>query len=323
MEVENTLNSTPTTSQRNSLSGPTVLASVSVLFTLVWLYWPVLLGFVSRWESDPQYSHGPMIPLVAVAIVWMRGVPTDDQQFKPSWWGFPLLATGLLLKLVGGFYYFESLEAVSLIPVAGGACLMLTGGRLFRSLWPAIVFLLFMMPLPYRVEVGVLQPLQNLATAVSTFALQTLGFASRHEGNVVWIGRTPVGVAEACSGLRMLTGFIALAAAAAFVVDRERWKRIILLLSAVPVALICNVCRVTLMGLVHTATESAEIQGMLHDVLGWMMPLGAVALLWTELLMLDCLLIVDDETPERTTLGAEPDRLRAATVSAPLVPAGD
>ena len=282
---------------------------------LVWLYWPVLLGFARRWESDPQYSHGPMIPLVAVAIVWMRGVPTDDQSLNPSWWGLPMLVTGLLLKLVGRFYYFESLEAVSLIPVAAGACLMLAGVRLFRSLWPAIVFLLFMMPLPYRLEVGVLQPLQNLATTVSTFALQTLGFASRHEGNVVWIGRTPVGVAEACSGLRMLTGFAALAAAAAFVIERERWKRIVLLSSAVPVALICNVCRVTLMGLVHSATENSDIHGMLHDVLGWLMPLGAVALLWAELLMLDCLLIVDDEPSETSTLDAEPDRSRATTIS--------
>jgi len=240
-----------------------------------------------------------MIPLVAVGIVWMRGIPRDNQRLEPSWWGLPLLMTGLLLKFVGGQFYFESLEAVSLIPVAAGACLMLTGLQLFRSLWPAIVFLLFMMPLPYRLEVGVLQPLQNLATTASTFALQTLGFASRHEGNVVWIGKTPVGVAEACSGLRMLTGFVALAVAAAFVVDRERWKRIVLLLSAVPVALICNICRVTLMGLVHAATDSSTIQDALHDVLGWLMPLGAVALLWAELLMMDCLFIVDDAAQEQ------------------------
>lgn len=256
-----------------------------------------------------------MIPFVAVAIVWMRGVPAGDWRLNPPWLGLPLLAAGLLLKFIGGFYYFESLEAVSLIPVTAGACLMLTGHKLFKSLWPGILFLLFMMPLPYRLEVGVLQPLQNLATKASTFALQTLGFASRHEGNVVWIGRTPVGVAEACSGLRMLTGFVALAAAAAFVIDRERWKRIVLLVSAVPVALICNVCRVTLMGLVHSITDDSGIQGILHDVLGWLMPLGAVALLWAELLMLDSLLIADDETPDKSTLDAEPDCPRAATTS--------
>jgi exosortase len=275
-----------------------ILASASVLFSLVWLYWPILLGFARRWDSDPQYSHGPMIPLVAIGIVWMRGVPSDNQRLDPSWWGLPLLMTGLLLKFVGGQFYFESLEAVSLIPVAAGVCLMLTGLRLFRSLWPAIVFLLFMMPLPYRLEVGVLQPLQNLATTTSTFALQTLGFASRHEGNVVWIGKTPVGIAEACSGLRMLTGFVALAVAAAFVVERERWQRIVLLMSAVPVALICNVCRVTLMGLVHATTDNSTTQDALHDALGWLMPLGAVALLWAELLMMDRLFVVDDDLPE-------------------------
>lgn len=311
------MNLSPPSSQRKPLSGSAILASISVLFTLVWLYWPVLLGFARRWDIDPQYSHGPIIPLVAVGIVWIRGVPKDDQIVAPSWWGLPLLVVGLLLKLVGVLLYFESLQAVSLIPVTAGVCLMLTGLRLFRSLWPAIVFLLFMMPLPYRLEVGVLQPLQNLATTASTFALQTLGFASRQEGNVVWIEGTPVGIAEACSGLRMLTGFAALAAAAAFVVDRERWKRIVLLVSAVPVALICNICRVTLMGLVHTATENTDLQGMLHDVLGWLMPLGAATLLWAQLLMMDCLFIVDDDdTPEESNLETEPDSRGASSISA-------
>lgn len=305
--VENTLNLSPTSSQRKLPPVSTLLASVSVLFSLVWLYWPILLGFARRWDNDPQYSHGPMIPLVAVGIVWMRGIPWDSQRLEPSWWGLPLLMTGLVLKFVGGQFYFEALESVSLIPVTAGSCLMLTGLRLFQSLWPAIVFLLFMMPLPYRLEVGVLQPLQNLATTTSTFALQTLGFAARHEGNVVWIGKTPVGVAEACSGLRMLTGFVALAVAAAFVVERERWKRIVLLMSAVPVALICNVCRVTLMGLVHAATDNSTTQNALHDLLGWLMPLGAVGLLWAELRMMDCLFVEDEDSQEEQIVDIEAD----------------
>jgi exosortase len=291
-------------SHSKPLSAPSVVAAAAALLSLLWLYWPLLQGFARRWESDPQYSHGPMIPLVAIGIVWMRGIPKDSQQLHPTWWGLPLLITGLILKFVGGHFYFEWVESVSLIPAVAGVCLMLSGLRLFRSLWPAVVFLLFMMPLPYRVEFSVLQPLQNLATTASTFALQTLGFASRHEGNVVWIGTTPVGVAEACSGLRMLTGFCALAVAAAFVVDRERWKRICLLLSAIPVALICNIFRVTLMGVVHAVTDDSGIHSTLHDVLGWLMPVGAVTLLWGELWMMDCLFVVDDDSPEGQDLNA-------------------
>jgi exosortase len=218
---------------------------------------------------------------------------------RPTWWGLPLLIGGLAVKSIGAHFYFEWLESVSIIPTVAGVCLMLSGGRLFRRLWPAVVFLVFMIPLPYRVEVSVLHPLQNLATIVTTFALQTLGYAARHAGNVVWIGETPVGIAEACSGLRMLTGFLALAVAIAFVADRERWKRIVLLASALPVALICNITRVTLMGVIHSWTDRSSVHSTLHDVLGWLMPLGAVALLWGELKLLDNL-FVEKDTAENT-----------------------
>jgi exosortase len=271
-----------------------------------WLYWPIIAGFAQRWDADPQYSHGPLIPFVAMAIVWVRGIPQDDRYFNPSWAGLPLLAAGLTFKFFGSHFYFEFIEAVSLIPTLAGTALMLTGRQLFKSLWPAIVFLIFMMPLPYQLEMLVLQPLQNMATTASTFSLQTLGFSARHEGNVVWIGTTPVGIAEACSGLRMLTGFVALAAAASFVVATERWKRLCLLLSAIPVALVCNVVRVTTMGIVHAVTESSSTHSILHDLLGWLMPVGAAVLIWGELFLLDQLLITEDEVQSRELHNSSP-----------------
>lgn len=267
-----------------------VVASLSVVAAIAWLYWPHLERFAHRWDSDPQYSHGPLIPFVAIGMIYFRGFPSGIE-LRPTWLGLPMLLAGLSVKLLAKMYYFEWLEAASLIPVLAGALLMLTGPRLFRSLWPAAAFLIFMMPLPYRAESAILQPLQNLATTVATFALQTIGFAARNEGNVVWIGSTPVGVAEACSGLRMLTGFVALAVAVAFVVERELWKRLMLLLFAVPIGIACNVARVTLMGIVHRVTESSATHDTLHDVLGWLMPVGAACLLWSVLRLLDSLWI--------------------------------
>lgn len=304
-------------SHKTALPVSHVILAAFVLCAVLWLYWPILVGFAQRWDADPQYSHGPLIPLVAISIVWIRGIPLEDRQFNSSWSGLPLLIVGLALKFVGSYFYYEFLEAVSLIPTVVGATLMIAGRRLFKSLWPATVFLIFMMPLPYRLEVSVLQPLQNLATNVSTFFLQTLGFAARHEGNVVWIGATPVGIAEACSGLRMMTGFVALAGGAAFVVETEKWKRLCLFLSAIPVALICNVCRVTSMGIVHAVTENSSVHSTLHDVLGWLMPVGAAALLWGELLLLDRLLIAEDGISEPDVSGSGPSS--GNTESSPLL----
>ena len=283
----------PSSSENTAFAASSLFPAGAVLGSVVWLYWPVLMGFSLRWEADPQYSHGPIIPFVAIGIVWLRGLPTDIR-LRPSWAGLPLVLGGLLLKYFGRHFYLEWVESFSLLPVAAGACLMLAGWRLFLLYWPAVAFLVFMMPLPYRIESEVLQPLQNLATTASTFALQTLGYAARNQGNVVWIGSTPVGVAEACSGLRMLTGFVALAVAISLVVDRELWKRACLLLGAVPIGLLCNIIRVTSMGVVHSATADPEVHLTLHDVFGWLMPVGAAVLLWGLLAMLDRLFVEHD-----------------------------
>src|SRR5207253_599308 len=94
------------------------------------------------------------------------------------------------------------------------------GWRALHWARPSLAFLLFMIPLPYRVEVALAQPLQRVATVSSTYVLQTLGFMSFSEGNVIRLGETRIGVVEACSGLSMLLIFFALATAVCLVVKR-------------------------------------------------------------------------------------------------------
>jgi exosortase len=227
---------------------------------------------VSRSLVDrPQYSHGFLIPIIALGLLWLRDVPREVTPFQPSWLGLPLLATALGMRLWGGWFYFDWLEWISLIPAVAGVCVMTLGTKAFRFAWPSIGFLVFMIPLPYRLEVSLLQPLQNFATQCATFVLQTLGLAASSQGNVVWIGETAVGVAQACSGLRMLTVFVALATALALIVERGGFDRTMILASAIPIAIVCNVIRVTVTAIVFTsvfdegfrtsfATENAQHQ---------------------------------------------------------------
>ena len=86
-------------------------------------------------------------------------------------------------------------------------------GRLLEWAWPSIVFLAFMIPLPWRVENALGPPLQSIATTVSTYLLQTLGFMAFAEGNVIQLNEARIGVVEACSGLSMLITFVALSTA--------------------------------------------------------------------------------------------------------------
>ena len=146
--------------------------------------------------------------------------------------------------------------------------------------WPAIAFLIFMIPLPYRLEKALGPPLQNLATMASTYTLQTLGFMAFSEGNVIQLNDARIGVVEACSGLSMLITFIALSTGMAIVVKRPLLDKLVLVLSAMPVALVANIARITLTGILHETAGGNVADHFYHDLAGWVMIPFALVLYW-------------------------------------------
>jgi len=135
-----------------------------------------------------------------------------------------------------------------------------------------------------------------MATTGSVFLLEAFGVRVSQQGNVVMLNEnTPMGVAEACSGLRMLTAFIIITAFMAYMVNRSRQQKAVLLLSSVPVAVICNILRifVTALLMVHVSTEVAE--KFFHDFAGLAMMPIAVLLMFGELWLMDKLTMPEPE----------------------------
>jgi exosortase len=265
------------------------LAAICCFGSLFWAYWTTLQEISQRWAHDPQYSHGYFVPAFALFLLWHRRGYLSTGRFGPSWWGLPVLAAGLLLRLVGAYFHFVWVDQVSLLPCLAGICLLLIGRRGWRWAQPAILFLVLMIPLPYSLGVALADPLRRLATVSSTFLLQTVGMPAVAEGNVILIGEAELDVAEACSGLRMLVTFFALSTAVALLSGRPIWERIALVVSAIPIALVANVLRVTAMGLF--AGTAGTTSDALHDVSGWLMMPLALGILWIELGVLKRLLI--------------------------------
>jgi len=278
---------------------------------LIWSYRPTLAVLANRWNIDPQYSHGFVVPLVAAGLIWFRRDLLTDRDLAPSWLGLPLIGLAIGMRLAGARFYFEALDWLSLLPSVAGLCLLVGGRTAWRCAWPGILFLSFMLPLPYQIETMLAGPLQSVATLAATFSLQTLGFPAVAEGNLIRIDETTIGVAEACSGLRMLVVFFAVSTAVAIAVDRVAWERGLIIASAVPIAILCNVIRITLTGVLFETVGSAWAKLVFHDFAGWLMMFLALAALRVELWLLDRLLI---EPPPREVIPV----LSQRTVEAPL-----
>jgi exosortase len=219
-------------------------------------------------------------------VLWLRRDKVPPGPLRPSWWGLAFLAAAAGLRLSGAFLSLDWFDGFSLLPTLFGLTLLGGGWRLALWAGPALLVLVFMLPLPTGLEAALSGPLQGFATRASTFALQTLGLPAVSEGNIILIDDTRVGVLEACNGLGMLTAFLALCTAAALGLQRPVRDRLTLFLSAVPIAVLANLVRLTATGLVtHAAGPAAG--NRCHDVAGWLMMPLALLVVWLELRLLD------------------------------------
>ncbi len=270
------------------------IPAVSVLLggCLLWSLWPALVGMADRWARDPRYAHGYFVPMFSLALLWMRRSRLmTGVKPKKSTWGLAFVGLGAAVQLVGGYFRHGTIEGLALLPYLGGLALLMGGWRALEWAWPSIGYLAFMIPLPWRVENALGQPLQSIATTVSTYLLQTLGFMAFSEGNVIQLNEARIGVVEACSGLSMLITFIALSTAAALVVTRPLLDRIVLIASSIPVALVANIARIILTGILHERAGAHVATTFYHDLAGWLMIPFALMLYWIEIWILSRLLI--------------------------------
>jgi exosortase len=286
-----------------------LLALIGLVLALIWSYWNTLVYIAGFWD-DPLYSHGWLVPIFTLALLWIRREPFVKPTLGASLCGLALLAAGLGLRLVATHYAFVTIIAFSLVPSLAGVFLLVGGWSLVRWAGPAILFLVFMFPLPTLIKENILGWLQLRASAASTYVLQTMGIMAYHEGNRISIGDLQLGVVDACAGLRMATIFFALAVAIVLVVDRPWWDRLIILLSAIPIALAVNVVRVTVTGILYMLAGDSELaHKVFHEWAGWFMMSLALGLLYVELQILSHL-VIEDTSPAVVSVG--PRRPRPA-----------
>jgi exosortase len=267
---------------------------VALNLLLVITYWNTLRVISVVW-NNPAYSHGWLVPVFAAVLLWLRREPIEEASPMARAAGIALLVGGLAMRLAGGYFAYPYVEMISLLPCVFGVFLLVGGTSLLWWAGPALGFLVFMYPLPGVVERNLLDPLQRLATICSTYALQTVGVPASRSGNIINLGSMKLGVVEACSGLRMSTIFLALAVAITLVTTRPLWERITIIMSAIPIAILVNVIRITVTGVLYVVASHELAEAVFHDLAGWIMMPMAMGFLFLEVTLLSHLFIEEDD----------------------------
>lgn len=288
--------------QRHSTSMRQWFAAAVLLAGIAFVFGPTLLRLEKLWRTDPDQAHGYLVVPFVVYLIWSRRPsPNDVIESGSPLWGLVMLAFGLALRFVGVYAYFDWLQAAAVVPCLLGIGMIVWGPHRALLHWGAIAFLLFMIPLPYRLATWLAYPLQRIAAVSATYMLETLGYYASCMGTTIHIGDHAVDVVAACSGMKILMTFFALSVAVSLCnPQRPWWERLIITLAAVPVALAANVVRIIITAAFYQMGNVAIAQSLFHDLAGWlMMPIAMLLLgLWTLILRL-CVVVDEGDVHER------------------------
>jgi len=257
---------------------------------IAYTFWPTLDELAQKWFHDAGYSHGILVPFFAGYLLWARREMMDGSSRADLAVGAGLLLIAAVCRVIGAMFVFTWIDALALLPALAGVAALLGGRTALLWSWPAIAYLFFMIPPPYQVELALGAPLQRIATIGSAFALQILGQPAVPEGNTIMLNDVQLGIVEACSGLRMLVTFFAFSTGVAILLRKPWLERMCIVLSAIPIALVTNIIRITATGIMYQ-TNPEFAHRFFHDLAGWFMMPICLAFLGAELWIMNRLII--------------------------------
>lgn len=284
----------PDIAESRSLGDSFPLASgaraVIVAALVVLVYWdPLRHVVISEWIKNDNWSHGWLIPVFSLYFLYYRRDQLRRVRPRGNYLGGVVLVASLVLYFVSGWAWRMGYpQAVSIVGVVFGVTLLLGGWAVMRAAWFPICFLLLAIPLPNWLYADLTRPLREIASSASAAILPILVPGLFTEAQAVVIDFAIPGgamgslnVEEACSGMRLLITIFTLGVAMAYLGDRPVWQRIVMVLMTIPIAIFCNVIRVTATGVAFVYGHNELASGTPHQVAGIVtlgIALGLIAL---------------------------------------------
>ena len=279
---------------------------------LGFVYLAVLGQLATQWWTDENYSHGLLIPFVIGYVLWSERRRFAAAAKRPALsWGAAAVVVALFTLWAGTAGAELYLQRTSLVLMLAGVVLYFWGWRVLRLALVPLALLALAIPVPAIIMNRIAFPLQLFASRCAVWAMGLLDIPVLRQGNVIEL--KPLGsattqkleVVEACSGIRSLMTLITLAVVFAYFTHPRSdappggrfswlrsygfWRSILIVLSAVPIAIVTNAARVSGTGILSRYYGTQIAEGFFHEFSGWVVYIAAFLLLFAVAWLLDLL----------------------------------
>ncbi|MEE9518445.1 MAG: VPLPA-CTERM-specific exosortase XrtD [Candidatus Adiutricales bacterium] len=267
-----------------SIKRPVGWANAAVYgILMIGIYYSAFTWLIRHdWERE-DYSYAYLIPFIVLYLVWDKRDKLAEFRSRVSWKGLIPFVIGLFLFWLGelGGEYFSLYMSSWLILV--GICWIHLGWTKLKALAFPLFITLAMFPLPSFLYNRVTLELKLISSKIGVDMMQWFGMSAFREGNIIDLGFTQLQVVDACSGLRFVIPLLILSLLMAYFYRAALWKRIVLVLSSVPLSIVTNSLRIALTGFFYEIWGQKVAEGFFHGFSGWIIFITSVVVLLLEI----------------------------------------
>ncbi len=241
---------------------------IIIIGAFIFTYASVLMGLWNIWSNSDEYSHGFFIIPIAFYICWTKKDVLAETPVSSSLCGFFFFFLSLVVYVGSKYAGITTISSWTMVMCLAGMILYLYGWRILREVSFPLFLLLSMIPVPDQVYSSLTIPLQLFVSQVSVTLAYFLGLPIFRDGNVIQLPDRTLEVVQACSGLRSLVTLLTLSLIMGYFTLRSNALRVLLLLLAIPVAIVVNIIRVFIMVVILYYFQYDLAEDSVHTIYG-------------------------------------------------------
>ena len=276
-------------------SMPVLAMLLACIGLLIYISFESLSVMVRTWEVREEYSHGYLIPAIAVFFLWQKKDLIEKESFSADWISVLIVVLGTFIVIIGNISATHVISLYGFLITLVGIAYAFMGKTALRIAIIPILFLFFMIPLPGIFLFRLSSELQLISSQIGVAVIRLFDISVFLEGNVIDLGQFKLQVVEACNGLRYLFPLISLSFIAAYFFSVAIWKRALIVISSIPITILMNSFRIGVIGVLVEYGGIEQAEGFLHDFEGWVVFMFSMGILFLEMWLI--LILSKDKRP--------------------------